>query len=57
MEDDVDGFPDSYYVKSSARVFDTINNEKDGVLLLSKFVELIETLREGFLTEDLIGNM
>ena len=48
-EDDVDGHPDSDFYKASARVFDKIYYEKDGVLPSSKFVDLIETFWGGFI--------
>ena len=48
FEDDVDELSDLDFSKAAARVFDKINNGKDGVLPLSKFVDLIETLGEGF---------
>ena len=38
----VDELPDSDFSKSAAIIFDNIDNEKDGVLPLSKFVDLIE---------------
>ena len=47
-EDDVDKLPDSDFAKASARIFDKIDHGKDGVLPSSKFVDLIETLEEGF---------
>ena len=53
MEDDIDELPDSYFSKAAARVFDKIYNGKDGVLPSSKFVDSIETLVEGFHSEDL----
>ena len=37
MEDDVDELPDSDFSKSSARVFDKIDNGKCGILPLSRF--------------------
>ena len=51
MEDDVDELPDSYFSKDATRVFYRIYNGNIGVLLLSKFVDLIETLGEGFHSE------
>ena len=53
MEDDLDELPDSDCVKSVAIVFDKIDNKKDVVLPSSIFVDLIETLGEGFHSEDL----
>ena len=44
VEDDVDELPDSDFAKSSAIIFDRIYHGKGGVLPLSKFVYLIETL-------------
>ena len=32
VDDDVDKFPDTYFAKAAARVFDKIDNAKDGVL-------------------------
>ena len=57
VEDDVDDLPDSDFSKSAARVFDKIDNRKYGVLPLSKFVDLIETLGKGFHSEDLEGQL
>ena len=56
MEDDLDELTDSYFSKASARLYDKIDNEKDGILPLSKFVDLIETLGEGFHSEELVGH-
>ena len=33
VDDDVDGVPDTFSAKAAARVFDKIDNVKDGVLL------------------------
>ena len=44
VEYDSDKLPDSYSAKAVARLFDKIYHGKAGVLILSKFVELIETL-------------
>ena len=57
VEDDVDELPDSDFSKASARVFNKIENGKDGVLPSSKFVDLIETLGEGFHIEDMAGHL
>ena len=57
LEDDVDELPDPYFSKSTTIIFDKIDTMKDGVLPLSKFVDLIETLGEGFHSEDLAGNL
>ena len=38
-------------------VFDRIDNGKDGVLPFSKFSDLIETLGDGFHSEDLAGHL
>ena len=48
MEVDVDELPDSNVSKSNEILFDKIDHRKYGVLPYSKFVELIETLWEGF---------
>ena len=48
VEDDVDELPDSDSSKTATRVFDKIDNGKDGVLPSSNFVDLIETLKEDF---------
>ena len=53
MEDDLDELPDLDYVKSVAIVFDKMDNKKDVVLPSSIFVDLIETLGEGFHIEEL----
>ena len=55
VEDDVDELPDSDFSKSAARVFYEIDNRKADVLPLSNFVDLIETLREALLIEELAG--
>ena len=57
MEYDVDELPDTDFAKSTAIVFDKIDNGKDGNLPLSKFVDLIQTLGEGFHSEELAGHM
>ena len=57
LEDDVDELPDSDSAKAAARVFDEIDNGKAGVLPSSKFVDLIETLGEGFHGEELAGQL
>ena len=57
VEDDVDELPDSDFSKAAARVFNKIENGKDGVLPSSKFVDLIETLGEGFHIEDMAGHL
>ena len=57
VEDDAYELPDSDYPKAAVRVFDKIYNGKAGVLPLSKFVYLIETLGEGFHSDDLAGNL
>ena len=49
VEDDVDKPPNSDFFKASAIIFDKIDNGKDGVLPLSIFFDLIETLSEGFI--------
>ena len=57
VEDNVDELPDSDFSKATAIIFDKIDNGKDGVLTLSKFVDLIETLGEGFHIENLAGHL
>ena len=57
LEDDVDELPDPYFSKSTTIIFDKIDTMKDGVLPLSKFVDLIETLEEGFHSEDMEDRM
>ena len=57
VEDDVDELPDSDFSKAAARVFDKIDHVKDGVLPSSKFVDFIETLEEGFHSEELAGQL
>ena len=56
VEDDVDKLPNSDFSKAAARVFDKIESWDDGVLTFSKFVDLIETLGEGFHIEDIEGH-
>ena len=48
VEDDVGELTDSDFSKVAAIIFDKIDNGKDGVLTLSKFVDFIETLGEVF---------
>ena len=55
VEYDVDELLDSYFSKAAVIIFDKTDNGKDSVLPLSKFVELIETLGEGFHSEYLAG--
>ena len=55
VEDDVDKLPDSCFSKSAARVFYNIDYGKDSLLPLSKFVDLVETIEEGFHSQDLAG--
>ena len=57
VEDDVDELLDSDFSKAAAIIFDKIYNGKDGVLLLSKFFDLIETLGESFHSEELAGHL
>ena len=57
VEDDVDELPDSYFSKDVARVFDKIDNGKDGARPSSKFFNLIETLGEGFYNVELAGHL
>ena len=49
VEYDVDEITDSDFSKATARVFDKIDNGKDGVLPSSKFVDLIKPLGEGYI--------
>ena len=51
MEDDVDELTDSDFSKSTARLCDEINIGKDGVIPLSKYVDLIEALGDDFHSE------
>ena len=48
VEDDVHGLPDSDFSKAAVIIFYDIDNGKSSLLLSSKFVELVETLGEGF---------
>ena len=57
VEYDVNELPDSYFSKAAARVFDKIDNGKDGFLPLSKFVDLIEIPGGGGCSEDLTGRL
>ena len=57
VEDDIDEIPDSDFSKSAVRVFDKIDHVKAGVLPLSKFSELIETLGWVFHSEELVGHL
>ena len=56
VEYDVDELPDSDFSKDAAIIFDKIDNEKDGVLQSSKFVDLVDTLGEGFHSDELAGH-
>ena len=57
VEDDVDELPDSDISKSDAIVFDKIDIDKFGVLKLSKFVDMIQTLGEVFHSDDMAGHL
>ena len=57
MEDEVDELPNSDFSKSTAIIFDKIDNKKYGLLPLSKFVDLIGTLCEIFYSEELAGHL
>ena len=57
IEDVEDELPDSDFSKASAIVSDEIYNGKAGVLPLSKFVDLFETLGESFHNDDLAGQL
>ena len=57
VEDNVDEIPDSEFSYAVAIVFHKIDNGNDGVLPLSKIVDFIETLGEGFNIEELAGHM
>ena len=48
VEDDINELPGSIFYKSAALLFDKIDIGKAGVLPLSKFVDFIETIVEGF---------
>ena len=56
VKDDVDEIPDSDFSKASARIFDEIDNGKDGVLPPSKCIDLIKSIGEIFHSEDLVGH-
>ena len=51
VDDDVDEVPHTDFAKAAARVFDKIDNVKDGVLPSSRFIDLIGALG-GNATED-----
>ena len=57
VEDDVDELSDSDISKAQAIVFDETYNKKIGFLKLSKFFDTIETLGEGFRSDDLAGHL
>ena len=57
VKDEVDELIDSYSSKYIMRVFDLLCYGKDGVLPLSKFVDLIEILREVFHSEDITSHL
>ena len=48
VEDSVDKFPDSYFSKAATRVFNKIDNGKDGIIPSSKSVDLIEKVGYGY---------
>ena len=55
--DDIDEPPDSDFSRSTVRLFYEIYNGKAGLLLSSKFVDLIEIIGVGFHGEDLAGQL
>ena len=57
VEDDVNELFDSDISKAYARLFDETYNEKTIVLKLSKFFDTIETLGEGFHSDDMAGHL
>ena len=57
VENDVYEISDSYFSKAAARFFDEIYHGKAGFLPFSRFFELIETLGEGFHSEDLASHL
>ena len=57
LEDEVDELPYSKFSKATAKVFGEIYHVKAVVLPSSKFVDLIETLGEGFHNEYLTGQL
>ena len=59
MEDDADELPGSDFSKAATRVFDKMDHGKAGVLPLSKFFYLIETLGggRGGHSEYMVGHM
>ena len=57
VEDDIDEPPDSDFSRAIVRLFYEIDNGKAGLLLSSKFVDLIEIIGVGFHGEDLAGQL
>ena len=57
VEDKIYELPETDFAKAAAGVFENIDDGKYGVLPSSKFVDLIETLWEGFQREELTGNL
>ena len=57
VEYDVYEIPDSDISKADAKLFDQIDNGKVSFLPSSKSFELIETLGEGFHSEEMVGQM
>ena len=55
--DGVDELPDSYFSKAATILFDEIDNGKAVFLPSSDFVDLIETLWEGFHSDELAGRL
>ena len=48
VEDDIDELPDSYFSRSTVRIFYKIDNGKAGLLPSSNFGDLIEIIGVGF---------
>ena len=57
VEDDIDELPDSYFSRSTVRLFDEVHNGKAVLLPSSKFGDLIEIIGVGFHGEDPAGQL
>ena len=57
VEDGVDELTDSYFAKAATIIFDTTDNGRYSFLPSSNFADLIESLGEGFHSEEMTGHL
>ena len=57
VEDDVDELTDSGFSKAAVSVYDKIDHGKDGILPSSKSIDFIDTVEEGFHSEELADHL